>query len=409
MQGKINKILASLKIGIYNSNMQGYVKRTLSEKIEGKLRNIPAVIILGPRQCGKSTLAKAFISEIENAVYLDLERPSDINKLRDPEAFFSLNADKLICLDEIQRVPELFSVLRGVIDANSRNGQFIILGSASPDLLKQSSETLAGRISYLELTPFFLKEVAEDDSPGVLRELWLRGGFPRSYLMPDARESFEWRLDFIRTFLERDIPQLGFRIPAKALERLWKMCAHTHGQLLNSSRFGESLGVSHHTVRSYIDLLEQTFVLRVLQPYEANLKKRLVKSPKIYVRDSGLLHALLGIENQNELLGHPVYGASWEGFVIENILSSAGNWKAFFYRTASGAEIDLILEKGNRRIAVECKVSTVPTVNRGFWNAMSDLEFEEVWIIAPIRESYPERKGVKIAPLGEFIEHLVTI
>ena len=272
MQHKSNKILATLKIGIYNSNMQGYVKRTLSEKIQQKLHNIPAVIILGPRQCGKTTLAKAFISGIARAVYLDLERPSDINKLRDPEAFFSLNADKLICLDEIQRVPELFAVLRGVIDANSRNGQFIILGSASPDLVKQSSETLAGRMSYLDLTPFLFMEVSQDDSPSVLRELWLRGGFPRSYLMPDDRESFEWRLDFIRTFLERDIPQLGFRIPARALERLWKMCAHTHGQLLNSSRFGESLGVSHHTVRSYIDLLEQTFVLRVLQPYEANLK-----------------------------------------------------------------------------------------------------------------------------------------
>jgi len=307
--------------------MQTYIKRFFTEKIRERLLNIPGVIILGPRQCGKSTLAKAIISKIENAVYLDLERPSDINKLIDPEAFLSLNADKLICLDEIQRVPELFPILRSVIDENRRNGQFIILGSASPDLIRQSSETLAGRVSYFELTPFLFKEISEHSSPNKLRKLWLRGGFPRSYLASDEKESFEWRLNFIRTFLERDIPQLGFRIPAKTLERFWKMCAHLHGQLLNSSKLGESLGVSHHTVRSYSDLLEQTFVLRVLRPYESNLKKRLIKSPKIYIRDTGLLHALLDIESHNELLGHPVYGASWEGFVIENILS--------FYQTGT--------------------------------------------------------------------------
>ena len=313
--------------------MQTYIKRFFTEKIRERLLNIPGVIILGPRQCGKSTLAKAIISEIENAVYLDLERPSDINKLTDPEAFFSLNADKLICLDEIQRVPELFPILRSVIDENRRNGQFIILGSASPDLIRQSSETLAGRVSYFELTPFLFKEISEHSSPNKLRKLWLRGGFPRSYLASDEKESFEWRLNFIRTFLERDIPQLGFRIPAKTLERFWKMCAHLHGQLLNSSKLGESLGVSHHTVRSYSDLLEQTFVLRVLRPYESNLKKRLIKSPKIFIRDTGLLHALLDIESHNELLGHPVYGASWEGFVMENILSLLPNWNCILLPT----------------------------------------------------------------------------
>jgi len=332
-------------------------------------------------------LAKPIISEIANAVYLDLERPSDINKLTDPEAFFSLNANKLICLDEIQRVPELFPVLRSMIDENKRNGQFIILGSASPNLIKQSSETLAGRVSYFELTPFLFKEVFEDNHLNKLRKVWLRGGFPRSYLASDEKESFEWRLDFIRTFLERDIPQIGFRIPAKTLERFWKMCAHLHGQILNSSKLGESLGLSHHTVRSYVDLFEQTFVLRVLRPYEPNLKKRLVKSPKIYIRDTGLLHALLGIEDHNDLLGHPVYGASWEGFVIENILSLLPDWTVSFYRTSSGSEIDLILEKGKRRIAVECKVSTSPSLNRGFWNAMDDLNFEEAWIIAPVKDS----------------------
>jgi predicted AAA+ superfamily ATPase len=388
--------------------MQTYINRIITTKIKQKLDNMPGVVILGPRQCGKSTLAKAIISEIGGAVYLDLERPSDVSKLRDPEAFFTLNSDKLICLDEIQRVPELFPVLRSVMDENKQNGQFIILGSASPDLIKQSSETLAGRISYFELTPFLLREVSEDHHLKTVRRLWLRGGFPRSYLASNEKESFEWRLDFIRTFLERDIPQLGFRTPAKTLERFWRICSHLHGQLLNSSKLGESMGVSHHTVRSYVDMLEQSFVLRVLRPYESNLKKRLIKSPKIYIRDSGILHALLGIENHNDLLGHPVYGASWEGLVIENILSLLPNWKAFFYRTSSGSEIDLILEKGNKRVAIECKASTSPNLNRGFWNAVSELRLKEVWIVAPVKEVYPIEKGVMVAPPHQLIDHLMA-
>ena len=388
--------------------MQTYIERIITTKIKERLGRIPGVVILGPRQCGKSTLAKAMISEIGGAVYLDLERPSDVSKLRDPEAFFSLNSDKLICLDEIQRAPELFPVLRSVMDENKQNGQFIILGSASPALIQQSSETLAGRISYFELTPFLLKEVSDDHHLKTLRRLWLRGGFPRSYLASNEKESFEWRLDFIRTFLERDIPQLGFRTPAKTLERFWRICSHLHGQLLNSSKLGESMGVSHHTVRSYVDMLEQSFVLRVLQPYESNLKKRLIKSPKIYIRDSGILHALLGIENHNDLLGHPVYGASWEGLVIENILPFLPNWKASFYRTSSGSEIDLILEKGNKRVAIECKGATSPNLSRGFWNAVSEVKFQEVWVIAPIKEAYPIEKGVMVAPPHQLVEHLMA-
>lgn len=387
--------------------MQTYVERIITASIEQKLENMPGVVILGPRQCGKSTLAKAIISEIRGAVYLDLERASDVSKLRDPEAFFSLNSDKLICLDEIQRVPELFPVLRSIMDENRKNGQFIILGSASPDLIKQSSETLAGRISYFELTPFLLKEVSEDHDLRPLRKLWLRGGFPRSFLASNEKESFEWRIDFIRTFLERDIPQLGFRTPAKTLERFWSICAHLHGQLLNSSKLGESMGVSHHSVRSYVDMLEKSFVLRVLRPYESNLKKRLIKSPKIYIRDSGILHALLGIETHNDLLGHPVYGASWEGLVIENILSLLPNWKASFYRTSSGSEIDLIIEKGNKRVAIECKGSTSPNLNRGFWIAVSELKFKEVWVVAPVKEAYPIEKGIMVAPPHQLIEHLI--
>jgi hypothetical protein len=388
--------------------MQAYIERIIRTKIKQKLQNMPGVVILGPRQSGKSTLAKAIISEIRGAVYLDLERPSDVSKLRDPEAFFGFHSDKLICLDEIQRVPELFPVLRSVIDERKRNGQFIILGSTSPDLMRQSSETLAGRISFFELTPFVLKEVSEDHDSKTLRRLWLRGGFPRSYLASNEKVSFEWRLDFIRTFLERDIPQLGFRTPAKTLERFWRICSHLHGQLLNSSKLGESMGVSHHTVRSYVDMLEQTFVLRVLQPFESNLKKRMIKSPKIYIRDSGILHALLSIENYNDLLGHPVYGASWEGFIIENILALLPDWTASFYRTSSGSEIDLILEKGKKRVAIECKGSTSPSLNRGFWNAVREIKFQEVWVVAPVKEAYPIEKGVVVAPLNQLIEHFMA-
>jgi len=383
--------------------MNKYVDRAITDAITQRLKNIPAVAILGPRQCGKSTLAKKIIEGFDNALYLDLELPSDINKLRDPEAFFSLNQNRLICLDEIQRAPELFKVLRGVIDADGRNGQLIILGSASPELIRQSSETLAGRVAYIELTPFLAHELEAAKRASALRDLWLRGGYPRSCLSQNVQASFTWRLDFIRTFLERDIPQFGFKIPARKLERFWQMCAHVHGQLLNSSKLGESLGVSHHTIRSYLDILDHTFIMRVLQPYETNLKKRLVKSPKIYIRDSGLLHALLGIETHNDLLGHPVYGTSWEGFVLENIIASLPRWRPYFYRTAAGTEMDLILEKGQHRIAVECKASTAPEVTKQFWNALRELNLQKAWIIAPVDEAYSIAPNVTVSPLHTFI------
>ena len=385
--------------------MQRYIERIAGQKIKRKLQDTPAVALLGPRQSGKSTLAKAIITNIKDSVYLDIERPSDMNKLRDPEAFLSLHKDKLICLDEIQRMPGLFPILRSLIDENRRNGQFLLLGSASPDLIRQSSESLAGRISYLELTPFLYPEIIYD--PEDSRTLWLRGGFPRSYLAEDDVKSSEWRLDFIKTFLERDIPNLGFRITSRSLERFLQMSAHVHGQLLNSSKLGESLGVTHHTVKSYIDIMEQTFIFRVLSPFAVNLKKRLVKSPKIFIRDTGLLHAMLGIETQDELMGHPVYGASWEGFVIENVLSLLPKWRSSFYRTSSGSEIDLILEKGNRRIAIECKASSSPVPAKGFWNAIRDLSLEEVWIIAPVKETYPIEKNVTVSPLGHFIQEIM--
>lgn len=389
--------------------MQKYIPRFLTQKISRKLQQNPAVAVIGPRQCGKTTLAKAIISNFEPSVYLDLEKTSDLNKLQDPEAFLTFNADKLICLDEIHRLPDVFPLLRALIDADRRSGRFLLLGSASPALLKQSSESLAGRISYVELTPFVFTEIDDGEGQSTLRHLWLRGGYPLSYLAGEDFESLEWRNDLKRTLLERDIPQLGLNLPAARLDRLLRMCAHLQGQLLNSSKLSESLGISYHTVRSYIDTFEQTFLMRVLEPFSANIKKRLVKSPKIYIRDTGLLHALLDIETQNDLLGHPVYGPSWETFVIENILAVCPDWRASFYRTSAGAEIDLVLEKGSARIAVECKASTAPKLNRGFWNALDDLHIQKAWVAAPVKESYPIKNNIKVAPLRVILDLFLSL
>ena len=378
-----------------------YIPRSQEKKVIDSLKAFPAVAIFGPRQSGKSTLAKAIMGGKPDAIYLDLERPSDLRKLAEPELFFDLNKEKLICLDEIQRTPEIFPILRSVIDERRRKGQFLILGSASPSLIRQTTETLAGRIAYLELTPFRLSEI-ENSAKG-FEEHWLRGGFPDSFLALSDAESLQWRQNFVQTFLERDIPQLGIRIPSRTLERLWKMCAHLQGQLLNQSRLGESLGVSHTTIRSYLGLLSETYMVRILPPLLPNFRKRLIKSPRIYLRDSGILHALLDIESHDDLLGHPVRGASWEGWVIENILGEFSGWRGYFYRTAAGAELDLILEKGRKRVGVECKLSAAPEVGKGFWRALADLEIKEAWIIAPVKESYPLRKGVMVAPLIEFI------
>jgi hypothetical protein len=386
--------------------MQGYLKRTITRDIIERLKNNPVVAILGPRQCGKSTLAREVLSSRKDAIYLDLEKPSDLNKLNEPEIFFNANRRRLICLDEIQRKPDLFPLIRSIVDENRDNGQLLVLGSASRDLVQQSSETLAGRISYCELTPFVHAEVAGDSGDSGLRKLWLRGGFPRSYLAGNDPASHQWRMDYIRTFLERDIPLAGFSIPLQSMRRLWNMCAHLHGQVLNASKLGDSLGTSYHTARSYIDILESTFMLRVLRPWAANLKKRLVKSPKIYVRDSGILHALLGIETYNDLLGHPVFGASWEGLVLENVISSLPRWEAGFYRTSSGTEIDLVLGRGRKLVAVECKASKSPEIGKGFGNALNDLGIKEAWIIAPVDESYMLTKTVRVAPMGELINEL---
>lgn len=384
----------------YIANMYNLIDRGCFQAVIERLRTNPAVALLGARQVGKSTLAAMLIKEFPGALYLDLERPSDLNKLNDPEAFFSQFNDGLICLDEIQRVPEIFSILRGVIDRSRRNGQFLILGSASRDLIRQSSESLAGRISYFEITPFVHSELKE---PEIFRH-WLRGGYPRSLLAESDEISGLWREDYIRTFLERDIPQLGFRIPANTLGRFWRMLAHSHGQVLNSSKLAGSMGVSPHTIRSYIDLLEQTFLVRVLRPYISNTKKRLVKSPKVYIRDSGILHSLLAIENMEDLFANPVYGASYEGYVIENILAELPRWQSAFYRTSNGAEIDLVISRGERVVAIEIKSSTSPKVSRNFYNSITEIAPEQAIVIAPVEDEYPLAQNVMVKPLAHFIE-----
>ena len=385
--------------------MHGYKKRNMSDEIVSRLHSNPAVALLGARQVGKSTLAEMVIEKFPDAMYLDLERPSDLNKLADAEAFFQQFPDRMICLDEIQRAPELFAVLRSVIDRGKRNGQFLLLGSASRDLIKQSSESLAGRISYLEITPFIRTEAKDVD----VSRLWLRGGYPRSLLSKGDAESFQWREDYIRTFLERDIPQLGFQIPANTLGRFWRMLAHSHGQILNASKLADSMGVSAHTIRKYIDLLEQTFVVRALRPWAGNTKKRLIKSPKIYIRDSGLLHALLEIESMDQLFSHPVYGASFEGFVIENILAQLPRWRASFYRTSNGAEIDLILEKAGRTVAIEIKSSTSPKLSKGNWSAFSSLQPDRCYVVAPVDCAYPVDEKVMTMSLDAVTEEMMNL
>ena len=281
--------------------MHGYIKRNIEKSLKEYMEIFPVTAVLGPRQCGKSTLVREFSKDSDNFLYMDLQLESEREKLKDPELFFEINQDKTICLDEIQNVPELFYPLRSIIDSDRRNGRFIVLGSASMDLIRQSSETLAGRIGYIELTPFLLSEVGDRAE---MNSSWFRGGFPESYLSVNDENSMIWRKNFIRTFLERDIRELGFNIPPVRLGRLWSMLAHIHGQMLNMARLSNSLDVSANTVKAYIDLLEQTFMIRALKPYEANLGKRLVKSPKIFIRDTGILHALLDITDFNNLLGH---------------------------------------------------------------------------------------------------------
>jgi hypothetical protein len=383
--------------------MHDLIKRSIEDFVLQNLRVFPAVALLGPRQCGKSTLAKMLSEKIPSFLYLDLQNPVDLNKLNDPLLFFEANSEATFCIDEIQLLPELFSVLRSIIDQNRQNGRFILLGSASRELIKQTSESLAGRIGLVEIHPFSFNEVNENPD-FQFNKFWLRGGYPESYLRENDEDSKLWRENFIRTYIERDIPQLGFQIPALQLRRLLTMCAHNQGQLLNLSKLGESLSLTHPTVRRYIDLLEQTFILRTLQPYEVNVKKRLVKSPKVFIRDTGILHRLLQIDQFNDLMGNPVFGSSWEGLVIENILSNLRDWFPFFYRSAVGDEIDLVLVKGEKIIAIECKASASPVLTKGFWKSLEVIKPEKAFVIVPVSGSYPIKQNVTVCGLADFLE-----
>jgi hypothetical protein len=375
------------------------ISRDAFQKVEDALDRQAAVALIGPRQVGKTTLALE-MAETRPSIYLDLESKTDRDKLSDPELFLKSHEDQLVILDEIHRIPELFQTLRGLIDRGrrkgKRTGRFLVLGSASIDLLRQSGESLAGRIEYVDLGPLSILEIRADEED--MNRLWLRGGFPDSYLAKSNADSFRLRRGFIRTYLERDVPQFGPRIPAETLERLWTMLAHNQGTLLNASRLAAGLSVSAPTVTNYVSLLVDLLLVRRLPPHHANVGKRLVKSPKTYVRDSGLLHALLGIEERDELAGHPVVGASWEGFVIESLIAAAPErTKASFYRTAAGAEIDLVLELGGRHgmWAIEIKRGLTAKPERGFYHAREDLQPAKAFVVYSGHDRYPLGDGVE--------------
>lgn len=383
------------------------ITRALTAHLREHVTLFPAVALLGPRQVGKTTLARTFAYQLP-ATYLDLENPADREKLSDPLGYLSGRSESLIIIDEIQRVPGLFEILRGIIDENvlagRRAGQFLLLGSASIDLLRQSSESLAGRIAYLELAPFSTLEITPDQT----EELWVRGGFPPSFLASGDRESALWRTNFIDTYLERDLPQLGPRIPAETLRRFWTMMAHAQGSLFNAAQFARSLGVDGKSVARYLDLLVDLLLLRRLPPYHTNTRKRLVKSPKVYVRDSGLVHALLRLRTMDDVLGHPVAGASWEGFVIENLISSAPKGtEPSFYRTATGVELDLILDlPGGSRWAIEIKRGRVPSPGKAFHTALEDTKPDRAFIVYGGTERYAKGEGVEVIGLRELVELL---
>lgn len=384
------------------------IERRLEPVLRRLLDRNPAVVLTGPRQVGKTTLARD-IARGRDAVYVDLELPSDLAKVSDVEQYCAENADRLVILDEVHRAPGLFAPLRGIVDerrlAGKRTGHFLLLGSASIDLLRQSSETLAGRVALCELHPFGVLEVAGDRQ----RRLWCRGGFPESYLAPGDEESLDWRLAFVRTYLERDIPQFGPRVPAETLRRFWTMLAHNQGQAHNAAALARGLDVNGVTIARYLDLLVDLLLVRRLQPWTSNLGRRLVKAPKVYVRDSGICHALLGIETVDGLFGHPVVGGSWEGFVIENIAGVLpARASCGYYRTSGGAEIDLVLDLGAGEIwAIEIKRSSVPRVSRGFYSGCEDLRPARRFVVHGGNESFPLAGDIRAVTVRAMVELVI--
>lgn len=378
------------------------IRRQVFDEIETALSRQAAVGLLGPRQVGKTTLARE-IATRRPAVYLDLERADTRTRLSDPERYLAQQTGKLVILDEVQQMPDIFRSLRGLIDEGRRSGrgegQFLILGSASLDLLKQSAESLAGRIAYIELGAIHVGEVAQGEED----QLWLRGGFPKSFLAADDATSFAWRADFIRTYLERDIPQLGPRVPAETLRRFWTMLAHAQGSLMNGSRIASGLGVSGQSVMRYLDLMVDLLLVRRLPAWSENVGKRLVRAPKTYVRDSGLVHTLLALHSLDQLLGHPVAGASWEGLVIETLIASAPrDTEAYFYRTVVGAEVDLVMRLPGEKVwAIEIKRTTAPKIEKGFHIAREDLKPERSFVAYAGDERFPMGEGIEAISVRE--------
>ncbi|MBU1661145.1 MAG: ATP-binding protein [Chloroflexi bacterium] len=365
------------------------------ERLSTAIHRSPITALLGPRQCGKTTLVRLF-SEERGATFFDLESYPDQRRLENPELVLG-SLEGLVILDEIQIMPGLFQVLRVLVDRPENKARFLILGSASPTIIKTASESLSGRVEFIELNGFDLSETGED----AWETLWLRGGFPRAYLAETGGDSLAWREGFMRTFLERDIPQLGINIPAIAMRRFWTMLAHYHGQTWNASELARSMGLSDKTVRSYLDILSGTFMVRQLQPWFENLGRRQVKSPKIYLRDSGLLHSLLDIPDRHTLLGHPKIGASWEGYVIEQVLQTVRPSQAYFWATHSGAEIDLVFPHHGKKYGVEVKFNEAPKITASMRTALSDLALEHLWVIYPGQHIYPVDERISVWPSKE--------
>lgn len=362
----------------------------LHDLLQKSLQHNPVVVLLGPRQCGKTTLAKSFAAQIRHE-FFDLEDPRDLARLSAP--LFALeDLHGLVIIDEAQIKPELFAVLRVLVDRPQNTAKFLLLGSASPHLIRGVSESLAGRAAFLEMSGFDIQEVGREN----YKQLWSRGGFPRSFLADDEHISYQWRNDFIKTFLERDIPQLGITIPPERLRRFWTMIAHYHGQIFNAAEFARSLGVSENTIRRYLDLLSGAYVARQLQPWHENIKKRQIKSPKIYIRDSGLLHCLLSLETEAAIAAHPKFGASWEGFALEQVLSITNVRDAYFWAIHAGAELDLFVIKNGKRIGFEFKCSDAPEMTRSIHIALETLHLDRVYVIYPGRKTYKLQPKVKV-------------